>query len=169
MREISKLAVFLAVVAMLAAAVLSLTYIFTYEKIKEQETLEIKNALKVAYPEADNFQKKDDFFVANSGKRFLGVVYKITSQGYSGDIELLIGISRDGKVKGVEIVKIAETPGLGLNATNQVFLSQFKDKNVKSPLVPKEDIEALSGATITTRAICDGVKRALQKYPRMRR
>jgi electron transport complex protein RnfG len=163
MKEIAKLAIFLAVVAMLAAAVLSLTYLFTYEKIKEQEALEIQNALKVAYPEADNFVKKDGLFVANSGRRFLGVVYKVASKGYSGDIEMLVGISRDGKVKGVEIVKIAETPGLGLNAANQDFLSQFIDRDVRSPLVPKEDIEALSGATITTTAVCDGVKKALQK------
>jgi electron transport complex protein RnfG len=60
---------------------------------------------------------------------------------------------------------MTETPGLGTKAFSPQFLGQFVGKSVKDPIKPKEDIDAITGATITSRAVCKGVKSALKKQP----
>ena len=104
-------------------------------------------------------------------KREIGGYSKeVTVKGYGGDIKMLVGIDKQGKVKGVKILSMNETPGLGSLATSETpmknkpftFLGQFIGKGKKNKLRAKEDIVAITGATITSQAIADGVKLALQ-------
>jgi electron transport complex protein RnfG len=85
-------------------------------------------------------------------------------RGYSSQIKLLVGIDLLGKVSGVKIIEQQETPGLGVNITRQEFLRQFVGKNVNDQLEPKKDIDAITGATISTGAVCQGVKDALARF-----
>lgn len=94
----------------------------------------------------------------------LGVVMNITdSEGYGGDINFSMGIQNDGTVNGISILVISETAGLGMKATTDEFRSQFAGKKVdkfqytKTGAESEDQIDAISGATITTNAVTNGV------------
>lgn len=100
----------------------------------------------------------------NQEEQLIGYVLNITTaNGYGGDISISLGIKLDGTVTGVEILSINETAGLGMKATEPKFKNQFKDKKVekftytKSGAKSEQQIDALTGATITTRAITNAV------------
>ena len=98
----------------------------------------------------------------------MGYVITVTShEGYGGDIRLSVGILSDGTVKGIEMLDISETAGLGMKAIEDDFKNQFKDKQVEKFSYTKsgedgdDKIDALSGATITTNAVTNAVDSAL--------
>lgn len=104
----------------------------------------------------------------------LGYVFGITShQGYGGDINLSMGIAQDGTFLGYEVLSISETAGLGMNATTDEFKSQFSGKNVsrfsytKTGKVADYEIDAISGATITTRAVVDAVNAGIACFEKI--
>ena len=101
----------------------------------------------------------------------IGYTIKTSSKGYGGAIELMVGISKDGKITGVEIGNHSETPGLGSKATEPMFKNQYVDKDVlNSLLVVKgstnndNEISAISGATITSNGVTNGVNAAMKIY-----
>ena len=103
-----------------------------------------------------------------SGKA-LGYIFNITtSKGYGGDIQLTVGIQSDGTVSGYSVLSISETAGLGMEADTDSFKSQFAGKKVdkfkytKSGATVDEEIDALSGATITTNAVTNAVDAGLE-------
>ncbi len=102
----------------------------------------------------------------------VGYVITVTpSEGYGGDIEFTVGILNDGTVSGVSILSIGETPGLGMKADTADFLGQFANIKTKKfvhtktekgePTEELAEIDAISGATITTKAMVKGVNAAL--------
>lgn len=100
----------------------------------------------------------------DSSNSLIGYVMSVTTgNGYGGDIKVSLGIRVDGTVTGMEILSINETAGLGMKATESSFKNQFKDKNVdqfiysKSGAIGENEIDALSGATITTKAVTGAV------------
>ena len=104
----------------------------------------------------------------------LGYVITVTNhEGYGGDIKVSTGIFSDGTVKGIEMLSIGETAGLGMKATEDDFKDQFKDKLVELFTVTKSgssndsEIDALSGATITSNAVTNAVNSALVYYQNM--
>ena len=91
-----------------------------------------------------------------------GYVVKVGPSGFGGVIEMMVGVGTDGSCTGVSIVKMAETAGLGANASKEDFRAQFVGQS-GNVAVTKDGgtIDALTGATITSRAVADGVTAAL--------
>lgn len=92
-----------------------------------------------------------------------GFVVEATSKnGYGGDIVLYVGVSTDGTVQGVSILELTETPGLGMKAPD-VLVPQFAGRSAESFVYTKtgaaaaNEVDAISGATITTSAVVDAV------------
>ncbi|MCR1899891.1 RnfABCDGE type electron transport complex subunit G [Irregularibacter muris] len=188
MREIAKLAGVLFVITALAAVILGFTNIATAEKIEaqvEQENLEARQeALPIADTfeevtdsEVDNALKTPDFssitevYVGKKGEEIVGYTLKSTPAGYGGEVVLITGISVEGKVTGIKVVSHQETPGLGANATNPEFQNKYIDKSIDQPLAvvktaPSKDneIEAITGATITSSAVTTGVNTSIDLY-----
>ena len=106
----------------------------------------------------------------DSGETVGYVISVQSGEAYDGTLELSVGIATDGTVKGVEMLDISETAGLGMKADEAEFKDQFKDKNVEKFTYTKtgEDgddmIDAISGATITTNAVTNAVDSALVYY-----
>ena len=98
----------------------------------------------------------------------LGYVIQVKSKGYGDFITYTVGITNDANVNGISIIKIAETPGLGMNA-EKVIVPQFADRAATNFSVVKNgqltdantQIEAISGATITSKAVTNGVNGAI--------
>lgn len=99
----------------------------------------------------------------------VGYCIMVTShEGYGGDINISVGVLPDGTVSGVEILEISETAGLGMRANTPEFKGQFAGKTVEGFAYSKtgasadNEIDALSGATITTNAMTNAVNEALR-------
>lgn len=100
----------------------------------------------------------------NSSNEILGYnVTVTTSNGYAKPITMVFGYSLDGSITGIEMLSIAETAGLGMKAKDPQYLSQYLGKKVSQFEVTKvgaagdEQIDAISGATITTKAVTDAI------------
>ena len=103
--------------------------------------------------------------------KYDGLVVTVNAHdGYSGDIRYSVGVAPDGTLKGISLLEISETAGLGMRAkTDPSFLEQYKDVNVKKFSVVKDGsgagaddkIDAIGGSTITSKAITRGVNAAL--------
>ena len=102
-----------------------------------------------------------------SGETVGYVISVQSSEAYDGSLSLSVGIASDGTVKGIEMLEISETAGLGMKADEAEFKDQFKDKNVEQFFYTKTGesgdnmIDAISGATITTNAVTNAVDSAL--------
>lgn len=100
----------------------------------------------------------------------LGYVLKVTTkEGYGGNIELMVGITMEGSISGISILSISETPGLGMQA-GDVLVPQFAGRTAesfvytKTGAVAENEIDAISGATITTRAVTNAVNAGLYYF-----
>lgn len=110
------------------------------------------------------------FDAVDSEGNVLGNVFSVvTHEGYGGDIEFTVGIRNDGTVNGISLLSINETAGLGMNA-EKVLVPQFAGKMVdyfryvKTGKIGDNEIDAISGATITTNAITNGVNMSIYLF-----
>lgn len=104
------------------------------------------------------------------GADLKGYTIKVAPKGYAGAIEMMVGISTEGKVTGIKILNHSETPGLGAKAIEPSFSDQYKDKPltelevVKGTATADNEISAITGATITSKAVTSGVNEAIKFY-----
>ena len=194
MREIVKLAIKLFVITAVAAIALAFTNSITKDRIAEQLALENELARQEVLKEAESFEQvdQDEFvrivealsienpvmveesFKGLKDEDVVGYTYKVLPKGYGGEITLLVGISIDGEITGIKVVTHSETPGLGAKATEESFQRQFAGASTDSPLTvikagtPEDNqVQAITGSTITTQAITDGVNFAMEVFKEM--
>lgn len=185
MREMIKMVVVLTVISLASGGLLAALRDGTQERIDNQ-VLEfvkgpaVRDILKDAAndPIASRFQIKDGdtlrtFFVAVIGGQPRGVALESSGKGYGGDVGLMVGIDvAENKILGVGVTTMSETPGLGARAkTDPKFVAQFKGRSLSEPVKVTQDggpINAISGATITSRAVSSGVSDALTLYERLK-
>ena len=193
MNKIVKNTLILTAITVVSGLLLGVVYDITKEPIAQAQENTKQGAYRAVLSVASSFEAVD--FVANSASSLLsengytsdeitevvegtddsgetvGYVISVQSgEAYDGTLELSVGIATDGTVKGVEMLDISETAGLGMKADEAEFKDQFKDKNVEKFTYTKtgEDgddmIDAISGATITTNAVTNAVDSALVYY-----
>lgn len=107
----------------------------------------------------------------DTGGNELGYVITVTSkEGYAGDIQLSVGITNEGHLNGISVLTISETAGLGMKAASPEFTNQYEDKTVdsfvttKNGAVEDNEIDAISGATITTDAMTNAVNTGIFSF-----
>jgi len=163
----------LTVAASLAAWALSVTYMNTKPKIDAYAEQEARRALKEVLPGASEFKPvnigEQEYFIGYDGKgNRVGVSIKTKTRGYSGPIEMLVGLNMKGEITGLKILQQTETPGLGYNITEDWFSKQFIKLKTEDLSFKKEDpkgkIEAITAATISSRAVLEGAKKAFGLY-----
>lgn len=179
MKDILKLGATLFAICAVAALVLGVTNNITAPVIEERNIQASNEARKNVLPEAYEFKELDgmnsnivlEVYEGIKDGQVIGYTIKTSSKGYGGAIELMVGISKDGKITGVEIGNHSETPGLGSKATEPMFKNQYVNKDVlNSLLVVKgstnndNEISAISGATITSNGVTNGVNAAMKIY-----
>lgn len=172
-------AIVLTAICAIVTLVLALTYTLTEPTIAalnaESETAAVKEVLPGDYTPTSldvNMNGVTKVYTAMSGDgAFIGYAMVCSSKGYGGDIQLMVGIGDKGQVTGVKILSDNETPGLGKKAEDASFTDRYKkDKAVSQYEVVKgtaqEDaqIDAITGATITSKAVTNGVNAALAAY-----
>ena len=184
MNKIIKNTIILTVITLVSGLLLGLAYEVTKDPIAQSEENAKREAWQAVFPDAseDAFEQTDvDQDIAASVIKDLGISatidevctvdggdtgYVITAtdgEGYGGDIQFAMGVQNDGTLNGISILSISETAGLGMKADTDEFKDQFKDKQVekfqytKSGATADDEIDAISGATITTNAMTNGV------------
>jgi len=180
-----KISLTLAIVCAIAAASLAAVNQVTQKAIAINSLKELEDSLKIVYPIADRFELEEasdrevssetenqgftiiDQYQAYRGDQKIGKVYRVGSKGYGGQIVLLIAIStQTNTMVGMRVLEHQETPGLGSEITSSYFQEQFQNKPLTDSFELNRDIQALSGATISSRAViqaCQGVLTELGK------
>lgn len=176
MKEIIRLTVVLTCVCMVAGLALSYVNAATKDARAYQDRLELLNALNMVLPDHDNEADKDivevsgiTYFLSKKEGAVNGVAFKSFSEkGYSGLIEIIVGVVPDGKIKAIGILSQKETPGLGSKIDEPWFKDQYAGKILDGTNwgVKKDggDFEQISGATISPRAVTAAVKEGLTNY-----
>lgn len=178
--ETLKLGLILLVITAIAGLILGGAQKITAIPIAAQVEKTNNDAMKEIVPKAESFKKSDvklsgEILEVNEGKdgsgKVAGYAIKVAPKGYSGKVEMMVGISAEGLIDGIKILSHSETPGLGANAPQPKFSGQYKDKKTDKPLqvvkrAPSnpEEIEAITGATITSNAVTKGVNDAVNFY-----
>ena len=188
MKEMLKNVGILLAITVIAGFILGAVYQITKGPIAEAEAAAAMEAYKEVFADAADFTEievKADALTAGgitgsdidkvmeakgADGSVLGYVFVITNhEGYAGDIQFTLGVSMDGTTNGISILAISETPGLGMEAEN-VLKPQFAGKKAaqfqytKTGAVSEDQIDAISGATITTNAVTNGVNAGLYYF-----
>ena len=170
------------VICIVAGGVLGIVFNATKDPIAAAENAKRTAAIKNVLPEFNTLKTINvmsaiegdnaeiPFHLAyDADNNFIGAaVETFTNKGFSGNISLMVGILADGTVKNISVLQHAETPGLGSKMEEETFKGQFCDKNPASFnfSVKKDggDVDAITAATISSRAFCDAVNRALSTF-----
>lgn len=191
MKNMLKDAAILFAITLIAGCLLGAVYEVTKEPIQKQEVLAWSKACQNVFPQAEEFEKMEseqfdqtmkdamayaettysttieEVDVAKNNGSVVGYVLIVTDhEGYGGDIKLAMGVQLDGTLNGISFLSISETAGLGMRA-DEVLSPQFADQKVeqftytKTGKTSDDQIDAISGATITTNAVTNGVNAGL--------
>jgi RnfABCDGE-type electron transport complex G subunit len=112
---------------------------------------------------------KDTLWQAfDSLNNFLGLVYRAFPRGYKGGIPILTGVDSAGIITGLRIPRpeLMETPGLGMKVADSSFLARLIGRAAAALKLKKDggEIDAISGATVSSRAVCNGIRNGYEKY-----
>lgn len=170
-KEVIKVSAILFAITAIAAAILAGVNGITAPKILENEMIAQVEAMQKVLPDTDNFEKLDFVpektsvvtEVYKAGE--VGMAVKVAPSGYGGKILMIVGIDNDNKVTGIEIISQSETAGLGAKCVEEDFKAQFAGKGENIEVVKKgaagNQIDAISSATVTSKAVTKGVNEAI--------
>jgi len=194
MNKIIKDALVLTAITLIAGLMLGFVYEITKQPIETAKFNKEQNAYRAVFADADSFEAVEGFdtdaatavakdagyendtvdgaqLAKDASGNTLGYVVTVTStEGSQANITLSVGITNEGVLNGYSITAISETPGLGSKATDESFAGQFKNKTCESFTVTKtgstseSEIDSISGATITSRAVTNAVNAGLAYY-----
>jgi electron transport complex protein RnfG len=163
-------------ISMGMSAALGFVYSLTKEPIEKANKMKEVQAITEVLPEFDNDPTLDiksvdglDYYTATKGGEVVGYAVKsYTDKGFSGHFTMMVGFKPDGAIHNITVLDHKETPGLGTKMKEPKFKDQFPGKNPGDfKLKVKKDggpIDAITAATISSRAFCDGVQRAYDGY-----
>ena len=193
MKSMLKDAAILLAITLIAGLMLGGVYQITKDPIARQEALALENACREVFADAASFETAENFDPVSAenvlseggygGQTIEGyqtaigadgstagyVITVTTHEGYAGDIQFTMGINMDGSLNGISLLSIGETPGLGMQAED-VLVPQFAGRNaypfeyVKGQASAENQIDAISGATVTTEALLNGVNAGLYYF-----
>lgn len=176
LKEILNPTISLFLICLIVTLLLSCTNLLTKNSIELQKVKKDESAKKIVLPLAVTFEEKKYSDITysigtNADGKLVGFTFNTTSKGYGGTIEVMTGISADSKITGVTILSQNETPGLGANITNDNFINQFyRDipqdgfKIKKGNAQNNNEINAITGATISSNAVNDAINEAITQY-----
>ena len=170
MKKILQLVVSLTLISAVCAAVLATVNAVTKEQIATIKARATQNAARLVMPRsAKEVEPSGEGLFVGKGASGKAVGYAVVGKsaaGYGGDIVLMVGFTPDLQIVTYQKLEASETPGLGSNLSSPGFMKQFKGLDAKADLKVKKDggtVEAITSATITSRAVCDAINAARAK------
>jgi electron transport complex protein RnfG len=180
---ILKLGLVLTLYAAAACVGLAFVYAGTEKIIAQRQQADMETALKELFPQLDSFtditgaiESPDPVIIFGSqyeirrGDELIGIALQASGPSYGGLITALVGVEKRGTIGGVKILEHKDTPGLGAHAAESnyfidqarttTFYGQFTGKSLSDPFEVKDDVAAITAATVTSRAVSRVVKTA---------
>lgn len=178
-KAIIKPTLVLLIICLVISALLAGTNMMTKDPIEQQSELKAQQARQTVMPDAAKFEQKtlggtdaQCYAAMDKTGKLIGYTLTASAKGYGGDVQVMTGIdARSGEISGVAILFQNETPGLGANAVNPDFTGQYKQalpgegfEVIKNAQPQEGQVEAMTGATITSKAVTAAVNKAVQYY-----
>lgn len=171
----------LLIVTLISSTTLGFVFEITKQPIEVAKLNKKLEAIKAVVPEFNNNPNDEQYQIPvdgglpliaypakNNGELVGTAIETYTMKGFGGLVKLMVGFKSDGSIYNISVLEHSETPGLGSHMTDDWFIGQFKDKNPGSSIIKvKKDqgnIDAITAATISSRAFCDAVQRAYNAY-----
>ncbi len=166
MREILRLSITLAVIAILSASLLTGMESITEPIIRERRHEEFLKTLQDFFPEVDDYETEeiegDQYnIIYDSDDEIIGIMAATETTGYGGTINYYLAVNREGEIIGIRIISHSETPGIGDVITADGFQEQFIGKSYEDPIEAGEDVDIVSGATESTGSMIDSISRVV--------
>ena len=173
-KEVLKPAAILFAICVLVSAALAGTNLLTKDKIAQAAAKKAEESRLVALPGAESFEEREGHYAGlDSAGEAVGYVFETEGKGYGGTVKVMTGIGVDGNITGVIVLSHSETPGLGANAEKESFRAQYQQpvanlaggiQVVKFQAPGEGEIQAMTGATITSTAVTGAVNQAIEQY-----
>lgn len=175
-KNILKPAIALFAICLVATILLALTNSVTTDKIAVIAQQTADSARQTVFPDAASFSDAkqvgdSEYYEAlDEEGNVIGYTFATKSKGYGGDVSIMTGVRADGTVNGIEVLDVSnETPGLGQNAKKDDFKNRFVDMSgvigvSTASKTAENGIDALTGATYTSKGVTDAVNQALSLY-----
>lgn len=156
----------LALICFASALALAVTHAVTKERIAKVEYDRYVASAESVMPSGTlltPIEKSgiDGFVGTDAGGNLVGYVIRTSAKGYGGDVVCVVGFDTDGRIVGLSVRGADETPGLGSNVQNASFTDQFL--GTAKPPVLSEDVDGVTGATYSSRAVTQAVGEAFEK------
>ncbi|WP_139903477.1 RnfABCDGE type electron transport complex subunit G [Clostridium thermarum] len=183
MRENLKLGLILFIITALSGLSIGFVNDLTAETIAENKAISSsdlaellpgatgKTVLEVPSGDESEKTKVEEAFEVQGDSEVLGHIIKVTTTGFHGNIEMFVAISKEDKLSGIKVIGHSETPGLGAKIVEEKFRSGFVSKPVekgisivKGQASAENEVDAISGATVSSRAVGTGVNTAISYY-----
>ncbi len=159
----------LAVTCFFSGLIIAGAFAITEPAAAAQRVKAKNDAMRELVKDAESFaaiEGKEGWYAGIKGGKVIAYVVPTSGKGYAGKIEMLAAVTTDGKIMDYKVLKHSETPGLGDKMVEPKFRKQFANKEAKDMEVVKvptdKNIQSLTGATITTRAVTTGVREAVE-------
>jgi len=176
MKDMLNITLSLVAIFIAAGLIMGITYKYTSPIKFKAEKKEKEEALKEMAPDATDpitpsgkwtvHNKNFEYYEAKAGGQPVAFIASTAGKGYSSFIQMLVSLSPDLKIRDLKVLGMNETPGLGDQVLEKNFLDQFKGKALSQIVLikgeTKDNIQAISGATISSRGVTNGVKDAVQ-------
>lgn len=164
-------AMILVIICLVVTLALAGTYSVANPIIIQNQQKAADEARQEVLPDGDGFTKYDgkltegveDCYIADNKA---GMAVTAGYKGFGGTVKVMIGIDADGKVTGVKVTEHSETPGLGSKAADADYLKQYQGvtEAPESSIKDDKNVDAITGATITSNAVYNSVKEALAQF-----
>ncbi|ACL70182.1 RnfABCDGE type electron transport complex subunit G [Halothermothrix orenii] len=175
--NLMRLVLTLTIIGLFSAFALAYVYEWTTPMINKHDEMAKKEAIYSVLPDVDDVKqvKKGDltFYEGYSNGSMVGIALETSGGGFQGIITLMLGADPvSGKIYGIKVLNHQETPGLGANITGEDFEKNFRDKPfgeysvVKRPVSNPYEVEAISGATISSQKVTNIVEKAVKDIKR---
>lgn len=166
MRDILRLIITLFVVGVASAVLLTGLNAVTAPIIEEREEREYREAIQYFFPDMASFEEDAVEGVTvdrvyDAGGAFLGVIGTFREPGFEGYIYYNLAVNSAGEILGIRIVSHSETPGIGDVIAREEFKKQFTGKTYLDPIEAGNDVDIITGATVSTQAVVGSVRRSL--------
>ena len=159
MNRLLRISIPLIIICIVSGVTLTASYSLTEERIKEVEERKINESLLSIFPGA-SFNKTADYYTAMAQGEEIGYVFIAEGKGYSGTIKTLVGMYPNDTISRIYVISQTETPGLGTRIAEPEFTNQFMGKRIEDLRLRRDGglIDAITGATISSRAITETVR-----------
>ena len=167
-RKIKKLypIIFITLVVFMSISLLAFTDHVTDEKREEQRERRVMEMLSDMFPDMNHYEIIDEIYVVYNDSNTIGYAYIAEGKGYGGYIDILVGLEDEDTIKGINIIKHSESPGLGA----RIIEDEYRDQYIGLDIADSEmrfnggQIDSITGATISSKAVADAVRTtALEK------